>query len=407
MPRLSDIELFKTSLRTLGREPEILERWGEHWTEPAPPEQGVPDDLAALLDIDPGTDEPEALEEEPEAFEEAPEASTGIEENQPDSGEEPQNPALDDTDFASFLDSIQLDEPAEEPASSLDEDSSFTPGDSGFPETDSDLPEMESGFGDLEVPDAFGMPEELDTIRFEENDEASVPESLTAGLMDELESIADEDLASEPEDLEAFTESEPEAEEPSFEEPSLAEPMDEEAFDFSDTLEPSSGEEQTSDYDSIDIPDMPDSFDDGGSPDTLEEEPSESASDTLAAMDIGTDTFDLGEDSFDLGGDTFDLGGDAGDLSGTAEEAPPKDSFDEFSLGGELSPDAAEPPDLPEFESADFELGTEGGDDIDKQLAALDSELPATDNFNLESSWGGDFSMPGFELGREDKKPSQ
>ncbi|OHD78685.1 MAG: hypothetical protein A3J97_17105, partial [Spirochaetes bacterium RIFOXYC1_FULL_54_7] len=90
-----------------------------------------------------------------------------------------------------------------------------------------------------------------------------------------------------------------------------------------------------------------------------------------------------------------------------AENEPvAKDSFDEFSLGGELSPEAAEPSELPEFESADFELGTEGGDDIDKQLAALDGELPTTDNFNLESSWGGDFSMPGFEMGREDKKPS-
>ena len=136
MPRLSDIELFKTSLRTLGREPDILERWGEHWTEPAPPEQGVPDDLAALLGMEPGTEgqeasdeEPEALEEELEAFEEEPEASTVTEETLPDFeeepipgidtgeglpdfGEEPASPTLDDTDFASFLDSIPLDEPA-------------------------------------------------------------------------------------------------------------------------------------------------------------------------------------------------------------------------------------------------------------------------------------------------------
>jgi hypothetical protein len=435
MPRLSDIELFKTSLRTLGREPEILERWGEHWTEPTPPEQGVPDDLAALLGIESGMEEPEAFVEEPEAFaeesgilEEEPEAleeelesspgtadslpvfedspapGTGIdtEESLPDFGEEPENPALDDTDFASFLDSIPLDESEVEPVSSLDEDSSLAPGDSGSLEAETGFPEMESGFGDLEVPDAFGIPEELDTISFEETDESSVPESLTAGLMDELGSIPDEDLASEPEDLEAFTESEPEVKEPSFDEP-----VDEGDFDFSDTLEPGSGEQQTSDYDSIEIPDMPDTIDSGESPGDSQKEPSESAPDSLAEMDIGSDTFDLGEDSFDLGGDTFDLGGDAGAQTGTGEEPSTKDSFDEFSLGGELSLDVAGSSDLPEFESADFELGTEGGDDIDKQLAALDSELPATDNFNLESSWGGDFSMPGFELGKEEKKPTQ
>jgi hypothetical protein len=66
MPRLSDIELFKTSLRTLGREPEILEQWGEHWTEPALPEQGVPDDLAALLGIETGDESTEAGHREPE-----------------------------------------------------------------------------------------------------------------------------------------------------------------------------------------------------------------------------------------------------------------------------------------------------------------------------------------------------
>jgi hypothetical protein len=428
MPRLSDIELFKTSLRTLGREPEILEHWGEHWTEPAQPEQGVPDDLAALLGIESGTDEPEALEEGPEALEAVPEASAGAEDSLPDFGEEPANPASDDIDFASFLDSIPLDEPAEEPVPSLEDDSILNSGDSGLSDEESGFPELESGFGDLEVPEVFGMPEEPDTIRFDEDDESSVPESLTAGLMDELESIPEDDLASEPEDLEAFAEpddleafaepepqpevnepsfEEPSFEEPTFEEPSAEKPMDEEAFDFSDTLEPSSVEGQPSEYDSIDIPDMPENLDAGEPPGDSEAEPSESAPDSLAAMDIGSDTFDLGEDTFDLGGDTFDLGGDTGDLAESGGRPPTKDSFDEFSLGGELSPDTAEPPELPEFESADFELGTEGGDDIDKQLAALDSELPATDNFNLESSWGGDFSMPGFELGREDKKPAQ
>ncbi|MFH2113387.1 MAG: hypothetical protein ABIJ86_02620, partial [Spirochaetota bacterium] len=424
MPRLSDIELFKTSLRTLGREPETLERWGEHWTEPSPPEQGVPDDLAALLGIETGT-------EVPEAGVEIPEVSPGIEEGRPDSGEEPTATDLDATDFASFLDSIPMDEPEKESGTGSDEET-------GLPAEDSGFPEMETGFGDLEVPDAFGIPEEPGTPAEEEIDGSIIPESLTAGLLDELEAIPDEDLTEEPEDLEDFSETEPptgeiepftEEFEPSTEdfepftqefepfdenqeplaeaqEPQDEEPAGVEAFDFSDALEPLSEEGLAPAYDSIDIPDMPENLDIGEPPSEPEKEPTESIPVSMDSISQGGDTFDLGGDAFDLGGDAFDLGGDAMDLAGAEKEPAKKDSFDEFSLGGELSMDTTEPPELPDFESADFELGTEGGDDIDKQLAALDEKLPAADNFNLESSWGGDFSMPGFEMGREDKKPT-
>jgi hypothetical protein len=43
--------------------------------------------------------------------------------------------------------------------------------------------------------------------------------------------------------------------------PGFDEPAEEEAFDFSDTLEPFSEEKQSSSYDAIDIPDMPDNLD--------------------------------------------------------------------------------------------------------------------------------------------------
>nr|HPG87295.1 hypothetical protein [Spirochaetales bacterium] len=52
MPTLQDIERFKASLKTLGKEPETLERWGETWHDLEAPPQGVPDDIADLLQSD-------------------------------------------------------------------------------------------------------------------------------------------------------------------------------------------------------------------------------------------------------------------------------------------------------------------------------------------------------------------
>ena len=62
MPTLQDIERFKASLKTLGKEPETLERWGETWHDMEAPPQGVADDIADLLraDEEPGSPEPDA-----------------------------------------------------------------------------------------------------------------------------------------------------------------------------------------------------------------------------------------------------------------------------------------------------------------------------------------------------------
>ena len=391
MPRLSDIELFKTSLRSLGREPETLERWGEHWTEPTPPEQGVPEDLAALLGLENESEEQESTseaEESPLDFEDGiPEVPPESEYQEPASPavEEPPTADLDDTDFASFLESIPLDEPGEQAWTD-------SAGGTDLPAEDAVTTEDETDFSDLEVPDSFGMPVEPEPETEDETDEPFVPESLTAGLMDELDAIPDEPLTEQEAEMEA------------------SETVEAEDFDFSDTLEPSSEDEQASGFESIDIPDMPETLEipetlefdeslDMGIPlDGPEQEPTKTSSDSMDLESSGGETMDLG-------GESFDLGGDATELTGYQNEPDTKDSFDEFSLGGELSLDDAKPPELPEFESADFELGIGGSDDIDKQLAALDEELPGADNFNLESSWGGDFSIPGFEMGKEDKKP--
>ncbi|TFG65356.1 MAG: tetratricopeptide repeat protein [Spirochaetales bacterium] len=50
MPALEDLEQFKAVLNTLGNEPAILEERGDKIEDVPPPEQGLPDDLSALLD---------------------------------------------------------------------------------------------------------------------------------------------------------------------------------------------------------------------------------------------------------------------------------------------------------------------------------------------------------------------
>ena len=91
MPKLQDIEQFKVSLKSLGKEPETLDRWGESWSDTQPPPSGVSDDIAELL----GSDGTAA----------APAAGPGM-------------PSAD-ADFTSFLDGLQLDEPTESPAAEV------------------------------------------------------------------------------------------------------------------------------------------------------------------------------------------------------------------------------------------------------------------------------------------------
>ncbi|MCX7023560.1 MAG: tetratricopeptide repeat protein [Spirochaetes bacterium] len=49
MPRLQDIERFKQDLRPLGHEEELLAKWGEQLVDISPPEQGLSEDLSALI----------------------------------------------------------------------------------------------------------------------------------------------------------------------------------------------------------------------------------------------------------------------------------------------------------------------------------------------------------------------
>jgi len=365
MPKLQDIEQFKASLKTLGRESEVLEHWGESWHDLEAPPQGVPDDIASLL---------ETNEEEPTA-EETPESS------------------MDEQDFTSFLDDLPL-------------------GEAGPPE--------ETPPDDFELPGAFqeetGEPAE---------DEFSVPASLLEGL----ESFADEDAElpetdsqlEEPEleplaELESETEAEAEVE--AFEDAEEAFP---EATEIPEIFE---------DLEALDEPSeplqesMPEEFTSLDQEPDPEPEP-EAVADT--GMDL-PDTFgldDLGsfneepESGNQAEPDEFSMPGldDLGDLepatprAAPVEEPPQEpafdlgaesmegDAFDQFDLGGP-SQDSM----LPELGSDDFATGL-GQDDIEAQIASLDGEVATADNFSLDAGWGGDFTIPGFEMGGESAAP--
>ena len=390
MPKLQDIEQFKASLKSLGDEPETLARWGESWHDMEPPPQGVPDDLAALLESGdelPGEDfsgdEPPG--EEPAGYDLPADALEA--------------PPIGD-DFAAFLDSVSLDEESPPDSEPPPEEGSVAGSqDDGF-----ELPE---GFEDAlpgSEPETAAPPE----------DDFSVPESLLADFSSLGE--ADEPPSEEPgiEDfsvpeslLEGLDEPlEPEALEPEALEPEPAEPAPDELETFGlDDLESLSGETPPSDSvagDEFSIPGFDDAFptdapadaplpdDDFSVPEELEAE----ALEPSPAEDVPEAEAEAPEAIPDMGS-SFDLG----------SESMEGDSFDQFDLGG-LAQDVA----VPDLGIDDFGGGGAAPDDIDGQLAALDGDAPTSDNFSLDSGWGGDFTIPGFEMGGEEKpapKPSK
>lgn len=277
MPKLQDIEQFKVSLKSLGKEPETLARWGESWSDTKPPPPGVSDDIAELL----GDDEPTA--------------GQALESMTPSA----------DADFASFLDGLQLDTPVEPPSTA-------------------------------EQPQENQATEDLDDF--------SVPSSLLEGL-----DLASEEEGAEPEgpgDLQELPADEvPEPEEPS-----------EETFGLDDMVSLASETPESSGSGQFDDFSIPESMSaEAAAPPESEipPEPQETEAPEAAMPEADAfDQFDLGEIP-DLGADTFGSQGGSGNLEG--DLAP---------LGGE-------------------------------------SETP--DNFALDSSWGADFTIPGFEMGSEVK----
>ncbi len=340
MPKLQDIEQFKTSLKTLGRESEILAQWGESWQDLKAPPQGVPDDIASLLDAG---DEEQFPEEQ--APEEMPEVT------------------LPDQDFTSFLDDLPLgnDGSTDEPPPDEFEMPGAFQEDSGEPAGD-----------EFQALDAFqedaGEPAE---------DEFSVPPSLLEGL----DSFADED----------------------------AEPVEsEEAPEALDSLENLEALDELGEFDDLEQApaEVPAPWSDTGN----------DLADTFGLEDLGSlgaepDSMEsAAPDEFSMPG--FDEPEPAPPLEEAMEASPEEpafdlgaesadgDAFDQFDLGG-----PAQDSMLPELDSSDFGAGM-GQDDIEAQIASLDGEASTPDNFSLDSGWGGDFTIPGFEMGGEAAAPT-
>lgn len=313
MPKLKDIDQFKASLKNLGKESEVLAQWGETWHDLEVPPQGVPDDIANLLN--PGNEEP-VTEAVPE--------STPL-----------------DQDFTSFLDDISLD----------------------TGDTPEELPP-----DDFEVPPSF-----QENTREPDEDEFSVPPSLLEGL----ESFADEDagIVETGEQLEATEDGEAE-----------------------ETLSVVSDDPETTE--NLEALDTPDKFDDPAQAAELMPD----LTDTFGLDDLGSfgdepESANSNEpDEFSMPG--FDEPATTQEpASDTEAEALDGDAFDQFNLGG--SPQDSM---LPELSADDFAKGMgqgQGQDDIEAQIASLDGEAATADNFSLDADWGGDFTIPGFEMGGE------
>jgi len=343
MPKLQDIEQFKASLRSLGRETEILARWGESWHDLEAPPQGVPDDIANLLET--GDDSLEA-------------GATGDEQ-----------PAADD--FAAFLDDMSLGD---------------VPTTNDVPPDDFEVPGGFQEVGPESFEDDFSVPSSLlegfDALT--EPDE-EIPEAEEASEAEEIPELEPETVpeleAEEIQELEAEEISELEAEEisgfeagtipaleaePAQEAEELPEAAETFGLDDLDSFSAGPSEPETTIPDDFSMTGFED-FGIAAEPDISGEAPAEEPAASAPADEPAEPSFDLGSESME------------------------GDSFDQFDLGG-----ASQETTVPELGTSDFE----------DQIASLDGEATTADNFSLDSGWGGDFTIPGFEMGGETPAPA-
>ncbi|TFG83766.1 MAG: hypothetical protein E4H20_04795 [Spirochaetales bacterium] len=375
MPKLKDIELFKSSLLKLGNEPKTLERWGEHIQDVPQPENGVAPDIAELLDMD-------------------------------ESAQVPGSPDSEQPDFSSFLDEMPMDALAEPQGSASPEPDGFEAGGGfGLPAGDGDqfnTPDaLLAGLeGDLtEKPEQSKeaeAPVDFDISDFDEPDfgisEPAVPSLDASAPGDEPLPSADRpgDASSIPPegsgDQEDFSV-------PDFNLPDLVGPESGEgsvpADGQSGEEPPASSEEfgELGDFSlpEFDIPDLatvepaapsPDAQDTGKKPEPAAGQPDEEPAPVKSTASMDIDEMSLGAES----------------LEG--------DSFEQFNLGGEQLPDIGDTV-LPDLGAGDFAAQS---DNLDGQLASLEDKVPEVDNFSLDGGWGADFSIPGFEMKTDSEK---
>ena len=370
MPKLEDIELFKNKINSLGREEQILAERGEHIADMAPPEQGVPDDISALLDdISDIADSPE--DSAPDIEIPAENADSGFSENLdddlfdnsfPEVSNEPVQPESDnfDDDLGSISELGEMFEDAEP-----EDESAFMPDDL----VDAAVPSED----DLETAsaDSFDINENIDD--FPSDDE----------LPPDFDSV-DPDLPGQSDDSEPGRGAD-------FEQPEVSEsfelPGDLDAFEEFD------GEPETIGDDSIlpdseedfnlDDLDVPDQFGDLESGEDLEQIEEGGAFDIPEGPDTEEDLLSDGEAVFSEAEDleSFELPEDL-------------DAFEEFD--GEPSPEITEEDGGLPVSDEDFDLGDLDVPDQFEDLEpgeSLDSGQPEE-----AGSYEGELSEPMEDL---------
>ncbi len=374
MPKLQDIEQFKSEILSLGNEPSIMAGRGETVRDVPQPEEGLSEDLSSLLDeVDQelGLDSPET----PETLE-----TSGPEPAPPDL--EPPLPPLDDEDEAfdgeDLSDATETDDTETDATETSDLDdflASFDgvegmededeaeepeePEETVEPETLEDLEEPEESLDDL---DSFDLPE-LDDSMADGGAEDAPRDEPTAGPADEEsfdEELSDDDLSFDDFDLPDFEDEEsdtPEAED------NLDEILEEpdELSELDELSEP----DELSELDELSEPEEPEDFDPMAD---------------LADLDQ-TDSFELSpEDDAD---ETFE----------ESIEESPEESIEE-------EPESFDIPEMPDDEDSGL---AGGGDEEAEELQELGDE---EDDFALEEfslgDLGQDFDLLDEEKGTDD-----
>ena len=354
MPRLEDIEQFKSDLNALGHEPSILAERGERLEDVAVPEQGLDEDLDALLNA---PDENFPL---PGNEDETEESIFGV-----DTGEDQLPPSTqeEEDDFSipeDLLSDFNLDED--------DEDS---------PEGTEDVFEEESG-----AEDEFALPDDFDFM----DEEAPVPaaEEESEGTEDAFDDASGaEDEFALPDDFDFMDEEAPvpaaeeesEGTEDAFDDASGAEdefalPDD---FDFMDEEEPVAAEGEES-------PGTEDAFGDaaGGEDEFALPDDFEFSDEEGPAESLGEDEFEIPEEFADAA-DILDLDSDG--ESFTEDESASVEEMEDFTVG--------EDEDFSLPEELSFEENEPGSEEVQAPLAE-DEEL----SFFDEEAEEADFSMP-------------
>jgi hypothetical protein len=358
MPRLQDIERFKSDLASLSKEAEVLERWGEKPEIITPPEGA-----AATGEAAPSSFGARATGKTPSAEEQEgmPPDFAALLEDLPIDREEDAAPV--DEDISTLLGSAEGEELGPQPAEPLDLDS--------IPDFDMESAAGETGLaaasmpGGIEKDEALAAsvePAEREVFEFETPEFPAGPAVEAPEPAEGNEALEALPLEEAPPELPA--EGGPaegagsRAEDFSIPDISLADeaPAAEEALGIPESL----GE-------TFSIPDLDSSS-------KAEKGPEIPAPDEA----LGLGTPEPGEDAFE----TFSF-------EEPSEGAGFGGAFGDSAFGGE---------------GPASDLGGGGGRDLDSEIAALSEEAPIADTFKIDQDWG-DFGSTGAEGGPPRQPP--